>query len=80
LTVDGREEPFPGARVHRLTERQRELVRFVATYDSILTLEAKMFYADAHGALKRLEALGLIEHVRRGRWRIVVHGTWGERR
>jgi hypothetical protein len=56
-----------------LTDRQRDLLRYVAVvYDageSFPTGMAGRFFVDASGALRRLEALGRVCHVGRGKWR-----------
>lgn len=69
LTIDGRAVPHPPPRPRRLTERQRELVRvLVAGEQATSTADVHRLYADASGALRRLEALGLARHVAHGKW------------
>lgn len=57
----------------RLTERQHQLlevVRWFGEYGAALpTREARRFYVDPSGALRRLERLGLVRRAGRGRWR-----------
>ena len=54
LTLDGGAVPYPLPRPHRLTERQRDLLRTMHRHNAIglptATREAGLFYADAHGA------------------------------
>jgi hypothetical protein len=74
LLLDGSGEvPFPMRAGRRLTERQRELLRFIRWAgrhgSPIVTYEARVFYADPHGALRRLEALGLVCRAGRGCWK-----------
>lgn len=72
LLLDGGEVVHP-MRVRHLTERQRELLRFIRWAgrhgSPIVTYEARVFYADPHGALRRLEALGLVCRAGRGCWK-----------
>jgi hypothetical protein len=72
LLLDGGEVAHP-MRVRHLTERQRELLRFMRWAgrhgSPIVTYEARMLYADPHGALRRLEALGLVCRAGRGCWK-----------
>lgn len=74
LTIDGDEVPMGKRPPKALTFRQRELYWFVAIQIPlhVTTAECRLFFRDPSGALRRLEALGLIEHVERGKWR----ATW----
>jgi hypothetical protein len=69
LDFDGGGVSYPMPRPHRLTERQRELLRLMRAGGPRWTCEVVPFYADASGALRRLEKLGLVERVARGYWR-----------
>jgi hypothetical protein len=73
LTIDGREVPFPLPAPFRLTERQRELLRYMRAVDSwgatFHTGDARRFFRDATGAMRRLEAAGVVEHTAHGTWR-----------
>jgi predicted RNA polymerase sigma factor len=73
LRLDGPAVPYPLPRPRHLTERQRDLLRYVAiVYDagqSFPTGMAHRFFVDASGALRRLEALGRVSQVGRGKWR-----------
>lgn len=77
LTLDDRAEPYPPPAHRLLTARQRDLLRWVRRSGETRTLEANMFFADAHGAMRRLERAGLIEHVKRGWWRATATKGWG---
>lgn len=75
LTFDGGSVPYPPPRPRRLTERQRLLVRYMRFYVAMRpdlpafpTWAACLYYADPHGALRRLEALGLVHRAGRGWW------------
>ena len=68
LTTDGEFVPWMQAPPHRLTERQRDLMRFVRFRGGITTRDARRFYADAGGALRRLEVLGLVKRRGNGGW------------
>jgi hypothetical protein len=70
LTIDGREVPHPLPAARHMTARQRDLWLFIAMAPSgyVTTGRARHFYADASGALRRLERFGRVERVGRGRW------------
>lgn len=68
LTFDGRAEPLPLHKAKTLTQRQRDLLLWLRMTYPTTTASAGRFYADPSGALRRLEALGLVERVSRGRW------------
>jgi hypothetical protein len=69
-TLDGAWVPYPPPRPWHATDRQRALLRFMRHDPApIRTVQARHFYADASGALRRLEAMGLVERVGRGKWR-----------
>lgn len=75
LTIYGKLEPYPLRKPRRLTERQRNLVRYMRFWVAMKhngaafpTREASLYYADPAGALRRLEALGLVARVARGKW------------
>lgn len=74
LTFDGGAEPYPLRHVYVLTTRQRDLLRYMRWLcqhgSPMATREARKFYADPGGALRRLEALGLVRHCTgRGCWK-----------
>jgi hypothetical protein len=73
LRLDGDAVPYPLPRARHLTERQRDLLRYVAVvYDqaeSFPTGMAGRFFVDASGALRRLEAMGRVRRIGRGKWR-----------
>lgn len=74
LTIDGGSVPYPLPPPRHLTERQRRLVRYLRFYVEqkarpFPTAEAVLYFADPSGALRRLEALGLVERIARGYWR-----------
>jgi hypothetical protein len=69
LTITGGSVSHPPPRARHLTERQRELLRMLRVWGEVSTRAARLYYADPSGALGRLEALGLVERVGRGRWR-----------
>ena len=74
LTIDGELVPYPLPAPRTLTTRQRTLVRWMRFYVEqhdrpFPTGAASWYYADAAGALRRLEALGLVRRVERGKWR-----------
>lgn len=69
ITLDGELVSYPLARPRHLTERQRDLLRWMRTTPPISTGQARRFYADASGALGRLETMGLVKRVERGKWR-----------
>lgn len=50
-------------RGRRLTERQRDLLRFMRLAVIVGTRDVRKFYADPYGALRRLERLGLVQPV-----------------
>ena len=69
LTIDGREVPYPLPPPKHLTTRQHDfLLVLTAGDDPMTTADVRRFFADASGAMRRLEALGLVVHVARGRW------------
>ena len=69
LTIDGELVPYPLPPPRRLTTRQRALLRFIrADPAPIAARQARHFFADPYGALRRLEALGLVRRRGRGRW------------
>lgn len=69
LTFDGGAVPYPTPRPYRLTDQQRALLRFMRHDPApIRTVQARHFYADPSGALRRLEAIGLVHREGRGRW------------
>lgn len=69
LTIDGGSVPYPLPPPRHLTERQRELLRLMRAGGPRWTFECRQVYADPTGALRRLEALGLVERIARGYWR-----------
>jgi hypothetical protein len=73
LDFDGHATPFPLPPARRLTERQRDMLRWMRAWDDspITTREARRFFADPTGALKRLEKMGLIYCSARGFWKPV---------
>jgi len=78
LTIDGREEPWPPPAPHHLTERQRELLRYLADVygvEPFRTGAAGRHFADPSGALRRLERLGLVCSLGRGRWQRIPEGA-----
>lgn len=68
LTTDGELVPWMQAPPHRLTDRQRDLMRYIRFRGGITTREARRFYADAGGALRRLERIGLVQRRGNGAW------------
>jgi len=68
LTIDGELIEHPTPRPRRLTERQRDLLRFIRFAGVIYTREAHRYYIDANGALRRLEAVGLVRRRSGRRW------------
>jgi hypothetical protein len=71
LTLDGGAVPYPLPKPRHVTDRQRDLLRFVASvygHEPFPTGMAGTFFGDPSGALRRLEALGRVRHIRRGRW------------
>jgi hypothetical protein len=64
LPLDGVAPAAPGSR--RLTERQRDLLRFMRLAMIVGVGDVRRFYADPHGALRRLERIGLV--AREGQW------------
>ena len=70
LSMDGAAVLFPMPAPRRLTERQRDLLRYARAHGGITTREARRFYADASGALWRLECLGLVRQTGRGVWEV----------
>lgn len=78
LGLDGRETEHPITRPRPLSDRQRELLRYMRGRDVVRPVEigqkfgsAPRRHASSDGvdALKRLEARGLVERVARGQWR-----------
>lgn len=91
LTLDGREVDRP-ARPRPLTDRQREVLRYVRAHGIVRPLDVgRMVHAgrsqapsppyyssDGYDALRRLERRGLVTRQARGRWVAVVSGEgWG---
>lgn len=72
LTFGGGEVPYPMPTPKTLNRRQRDLLNYMRADDggAIDTVTAYLFYADPTGALRRLEGLGLVEHVAIGKWRL----------
>lgn len=68
LTFSGGSVSHPAPAPVRLTERQRDLMRVLRFRGEITTAGADLFFIDGGGALRRLERLGLVCHVARGRW------------
>lgn len=92
LGLDGHEQPHPVRAPKPLTDRQRELVRYMREHGVVRPREigvlmhagrrsiaSKLQHASSDGcdALRRLERRGLVERVERGRWRLVERDeTW----
>lgn len=69
LTIDGGEVAYPLPRPKRLTTRQHDFLLVLTAGDEpMATRDVRRFFVDASGAMRRLEALGLVRQVRRGRW------------
>lgn len=73
LTIDGELVAYPPPRPRQLATRQRDLLRWLRLLstvwaDGVPTRMVGQFYADPSGALRRLEALGLVRRVSRGKW------------
>jgi hypothetical protein len=69
LTLDGGSVPYPIPKQPTLTERQRDLLLVLTAGDGPMrTRDVRRFYADASGALRRLQRLGLVTQVSRGWW------------
>jgi hypothetical protein len=69
LTVDGRSVPYPLPKPRHLTARQRDMLVILTASDvPMTTREVGRLYADPSGALRRLERMGLVERVSRGKW------------
>ena len=71
LTIDGGAVPHPLTAPRRLNHRQRDLWLWaaMAPTGSITTGDARRFYADPAGALRRLEAFGVMRRLERGTWK-----------
>ena len=71
LTIDGASVPHPLPAPRRLNARQRDLWLWAAMAPGgfITTAQARRFYADPAGALRRLEAFGVMRRLEHGRWR-----------
>jgi hypothetical protein len=69
LTLDG----SPARLARRMTSRQRDLWLWIAFEPdaTISTVVARRFFRDASGALRRMEQLGVVEQVKRGKWRAI---------
>lgn len=74
LTLGGGEVPYPMSAPKTLNHRQRDLLNYMRAGEggTIDTVTAYLFYADPTGALRRLEVLGLVEHVAIGKWRLTA--------
>jgi len=70
LTLDGGAVPYPIPPPRRLTERQRYLLAYMRARSNptMPTYLARPFYVDPYGALRRLERMGLVQRVARGKW------------
>lgn len=69
LTIGGDWVPYPLPRPRHLTERQRDLlVVLKASKAPTRTRDVCRLYVNASAALRRLEAMGLVRRVARGRW------------
>lgn len=66
LLLGGGAAPVPLRTPRSLTERQRDLLRWVRWHGSITTREARRWYVDPSGACGRLVELGLLERQGRG--------------
>jgi hypothetical protein len=92
LGLDGRETAHPVTHPQPLTERQRELVRYIRLHGVVRPIEIGRLMHDGRptpprgaerhassdgvDALKRLEARGLVERVKRGKWRARIVEGW----
>lgn len=68
ITFDGELVPYPPPSPRRLTQRQRDLVLYVRCWRTVTITDVRRFYADPHGALRRLETFGLVKRAGRGEW------------
>lgn len=89
LGLDGRATPYPLRRPRPLSDRQREVLRFMQTNGDVRPVQIGMLmhagrsttrlhldrYASSDGsdALRRLAKRGLVERVHRGVWRVIEH-------
>jgi hypothetical protein len=73
LTIDGELVPYPLPKPRTMTTRQRDLWLWAAftPENEFRTGDVRRFFADPHGALRRLEAFGAVKRLGRGRWRAI---------
>lgn len=69
LRIDGGATPLPPRLPRRLTERQRELLRWARWHGAVTTRDARRWYAAPSGACARLVDMGLLERTAPGRFR-----------
>ena len=78
LGLDGRETAHPMPKPRPLSERQRDVLRYMRRHELVRPRDVGLVMSagrerwasnDGYSALKRLERRGLVEHVERGKWR-----------